>query len=125
VSRRTLFRLFATKEDVVVAAFEDLGDEAVAALRARPAEEPAWTALRRALDVVVRRLETRSATFLALHPVVARSPALRARLLEGWDGWRAGFARELGRRAGRRRSGLRDELAAAAAIVAFDVASAR
>jgi AcrR family transcriptional regulator len=63
VSRRTLFRLFATKEDIVVAAFEDLGDEALTALRERPADEAPWRALRHALGAAAARLEERPALF--------------------------------------------------------------
>ncbi|MDP8967693.1 MAG: TetR/AcrR family transcriptional regulator, partial [Actinomycetota bacterium] len=95
VSRRTLFRLFATKEEIVVAAFEDLGEEALVALRARRSEEPAWTALRRALDPIVARLQERPEIFFALHEVIADTPALRGRLLALRDGWRVDFAREL------------------------------
>jgi AcrR family transcriptional regulator len=123
VSRRTLFRLFATKEDIVVAAFDSLGDEAVAALRERPAEEPPWPALRRALGTAVDRLEQRPATFFELHDVIAQTPALRRRVLEQRDGWRAAFAVELAARAPGAKKKLACELMAAAAIVAFDVAT--
>jgi AcrR family transcriptional regulator len=123
VSRRTLFRLFATKEDIVVAAFDNLGDDALAALRERPAEEPPWTALHGALGAAVARLEQRPETFFELHGVIAQTPALRRRLLEQRDGWRAAFAHEL---AARNRAGRNErarELLAAAAIGAFDVAT--
>jgi AcrR family transcriptional regulator len=121
VSRRTLFRLFATKEDIVVAAFDTLGDEALAALRERPADEPPWTALRHALGAAVTRLEQRPASFFELHGVIAQTPALRRRVLEQRDGWRAAFATEL---ATRTPSGEpATELLATAAIGAFDVAT--
>jgi AcrR family transcriptional regulator len=123
VSRRTLFRLFATKEDIVVAAFDTLGDEAVAALRERPAEDPPWPALRRALGTAVDRLEQRPATFFELHDVIAQTPALRRRLLEQRDGWRAAFAVEMAARAPGERNEVACELLAAAAIAAFDVAT--
>jgi AcrR family transcriptional regulator len=123
VSRRTLFRLFATKEDIVVAAFETLGDEALAELRERPPEEPSWTALHRALGVAVARLEQRPASFFALHGVIAQTPALRRRLLEQRDGWRAAFAKELSARAGTGGNELACELVATAALGAFDVAT--
>jgi AcrR family transcriptional regulator len=119
VSRRTLFRLFATKEDIVVAAFEDLGSEALAALRERPAGEVPWTALRRALGAAAARLEERPALFFELHDVIAQTPALRRRLLEQRDGWRAAFAQELAAP----KDELAPELLATAAIGAFDVAT--
>jgi AcrR family transcriptional regulator len=118
VSRRTLFRLFATKEDIVVAAFEDLGDEALTALRERPADEAPWTALRHALGTAAARLEDRPALLFELHEVIAQTPALRRRLLEQRDGWRAAFAEEVAVR-----NELARELLATAAIGAFDVAT--
>jgi AcrR family transcriptional regulator len=123
VSRRTLFRLFATKEDIVVAAFETLGDQTLAGLRERPADEAPWTALRRALDAAVADLEAGPATFFELHDVIAQTPALRRRLLEQRDGWRAALALELAARAGAERHELACELAATAAMGAFDVAT--
>lgn len=123
VSRRTLFRLFATKEDIVVAAFETLGEDALATLRERPADEPPWAALRGALGAAVARLERRPASFFALHAVIAETPALRARLLEQRDGWRAAFAQELAARSATARNDLTCELLATAAMGAFDVAT--
>jgi AcrR family transcriptional regulator len=123
VSRRTLFRLFATKEDIVVAAFDNLGDDALAALRERPAEESPWAALHGALEAAVTRLEQRPATFFELHGVIAQTPALRGRLLEQRDGWRAAFAQELAARNGASKNELAGELLASAAISAFDVAT--
>jgi AcrR family transcriptional regulator len=123
VSRRTLFRLFATKEDIVLAAFDNLGEEVLAAFRERPAEEPPWTALRHALGAAVARLEQRPATFFELHEVIAQTPALRGRLLAQRDGWRAAFAQELSARTAATRDELACELMATAAIGAFDVAT--
>jgi AcrR family transcriptional regulator len=121
VSRRTLFRYFATKEDIVVAAFDNLGDEALAALHERPAEEAPWTALHHALGAAVARLEDRPATFFELHGVIAQTPALRRRLLEQRDGWRAALAEELATRTASTRN--ESELLATTAIGAFDVAT--
>jgi AcrR family transcriptional regulator len=118
VSRRTLFRLFATKEDIVVAAFEDLGDEALTALREQPAKESPWAALHGALGAAAARLEERPALFFELHGVIAQTPALRRRLLEQRDGWRAAFAEEVAVT-----NELARELLATAAISAFDVAT--
>ena len=123
VSRRTLFRLFATKEDIVVAAFDNLGDEALGALRQRPAEEPPWTALRHALGAAAAKLEERPPTFFELHGVIAQTPALRGRLLEQRDAWRAAFAEEVAARTPSPRNELARELLATAAVGAFDVAT--
>ena len=55
VSRSTFLRYFGTKEDAVLGAFNAHGAQVADALRARPADEDDWTALRRALDTVVER----------------------------------------------------------------------
>src|SRR5207245_9584963 len=49
VSRRTFFRYFASKEDVILSDHPRRLDELQAALDRRPAEEPALTALRNAV----------------------------------------------------------------------------
>src|SRR5687767_6815234 len=51
VSRRTFFRYFASKEDVVVRFIADMGAGVVAELAARPRDEPPSTALRHAVWV--------------------------------------------------------------------------
>jgi transcriptional regulator MftR-like protein len=71
----------------------------------------------------VARLEQRPASFFALHDVITQTAALRSRLLEQRDRWRAAFAQHLASRATARRDELVSELLATAAIGAFDVAT--
>jgi AcrR family transcriptional regulator len=52
MSQRSVFRYFATKEDIVVGKFDLGADEMLDNLRARPADEPIWTSLRRLFDIV-------------------------------------------------------------------------
>lgn len=87
VSRSTFLRYFGTKEDVVLSAFDPLGDLMTDALRARPASESTLTALRRALDPVTVHFATRPAEQLALLRLVQGTPALCARLREKHVGW--------------------------------------
>lgn len=51
ISQRTFFRYFPTKEDVVLDTDAALGEDLVAALRARPRDETPWRALGHALRV--------------------------------------------------------------------------
>ncbi|WP_073946923.1 TetR family transcriptional regulator [Streptomyces kebangsaanensis] len=81
ISRRTFSNYFATKEDAVLWGDERYLNELVAAFRARPAEETAWTALRTAVldrlpESGAQEWETLVRTRMAL-----RHPALLARQL--------------------------------------------
>ncbi|GAA4085629.1 TetR/AcrR family transcriptional regulator [Streptomyces shaanxiensis] len=100
VSRSTFLRYFGTKEEAVLAAFDAHGDQAADALRARPADEDDWTALRHALDTVVARYREDPARALATTRLVRDTPALCARQLEKQHGWRPALARALAERAG-------------------------
>jgi AcrR family transcriptional regulator len=53
LSRRSVFRYFSTKEDIVVGKFDFVAGDMLAELRARPAGEPMWQSLRRAFDLLV------------------------------------------------------------------------
>ncbi|WP_093903774.1 TetR/AcrR family transcriptional regulator [Streptomyces sp. cf386] len=100
VSRSTFLRYFGTKEEAVLAAFDAHGDQAADALRARPADEDDWTALRHALDTVIARYHEDPARALATTRLVRDTPALCARQLEKQHGWRPALARALAERAG-------------------------
>ncbi|MYX61916.1 TetR family transcriptional regulator [Streptomyces sp. SID8382] len=88
VSRSTFLRYFGSKEEVVLFTFDPLGDQMAEALRARPAGEDHWTALRRAVEPAVAFLSREPAEGLALLHLVQRTPALCARLHEKQTGWR-------------------------------------
>lgn len=51
MSKRSVFRYFATKEDIVVGKFDLGADSMLDILRARPYDEPVWTSLRRLFDI--------------------------------------------------------------------------
>jgi len=78
MSGRSVFRYFATKEDIVVGAIEQVGHDLAAALRSRPSGEPAWEALRRAFDEPLRALENDGGIALARSTLLATTPSLRA-----------------------------------------------
>jgi len=82
ISRRSFFRYFGTKEDVVLSDLVARGDAIAAALAGRPPGEGPWEALRAAM------LDARSEVFhdavadLAFGRMLQETPALRARLFE-------------------------------------------
>lgn len=84
MSKRTFFRHFASKEDLVIGKYELFGERMADALRARPAAEPLWVSLRAVFDVALvyfvdgperRRNE-------AMEAIVRSTPALYAGYLE-------------------------------------------
>ncbi|MEU9516518.1 TetR family transcriptional regulator [Micromonospora sp. NPDC048169] len=124
MSRRTFFRYYASKEDVVVRFLADMGTDVVAELAARPGSEPPSVALRHAVWVPLASC-TGHPDHAERARVVVRlildTPALHARWLERQIQWRAGLAAELAAR-----HGLDPDtdpyprLAAGMALLAFD-----
>jgi AcrR family transcriptional regulator len=100
VSRSTFLRYFGTKEDAVLSAFDAKGERVADALRARPADEDDWTALRRALDTAIQTYHQDPNGSLAMTRLVRDTPALCARQLEKQHGWRPALARALAERTG-------------------------
>lgn len=100
VHRATFLRYFATKEDAVVGAWDDLAGIVVDALRECPVGQDDWTALRQAFAACLQPVRQDPATFLSVSQVIQSSTALGARLLEKQSSWRPGMATALAERAG-------------------------
>lgn len=80
ISRRTFFRYFGSKEDLVVGKWDLIGTDIIERLASRPPQESDWLALRRAFDVVVDHYADpdRYTQSRALDAVVASSGTLSA-----------------------------------------------
>ncbi|GAA1890288.1 TetR family transcriptional regulator [Streptomyces durmitorensis] len=121
VSRRTFFRYFASKEDVVVQFLADMGVGIHAELAARPAKERPSVALRHAVWVPLAACGDHSERVLPVVQLILRTPALRARFLERQAQWSDDLTGEVARRAGRDAGvDLYPRLAAGMALTAFD-----
>ncbi|MFF0555910.1 TetR family transcriptional regulator [Streptomyces sp. NPDC004266] len=121
VSKRTFFRYFASKEDVVVQFLAGMGADMRAALAERPAGERPSEALRHAVSVPLAACGDHAERVLPVVRLILRTPSLLARLLEHQAEWREGLAEELGARLGRDpETDLRPRLAAGMALTAFD-----
>jgi AcrR family transcriptional regulator len=77
ISRRSFFHYFASKEDVVFAWQEESTAALVAAVAARPADEPMLVAAENAITAMVRQLEPNEA--IAMACLKRDNPALQAR----------------------------------------------
>lgn len=125
ISRRTFFRYFATKEDVVLGDAEEQRQVLAAAFEARPAGEDAWTALRRAAEALPQA-QAPPDRALAVAALVEASASLRARHLHKQAVWQEVLAPLLARRAGAPASpaaDLRASAVVATALACLDVAT--
>jgi AcrR family transcriptional regulator len=126
VSRRTFFRYFEAKEDVIIEFLDELGVRLCADLAARPQDEPPGVAIRGGMDVFLDAFREHPEKSLVLARMTLETPPLRARYLDRLDGWRACLTTELAARA---RVDPADDmgpaLAAAVALAAFDTAMIR
>jgi len=100
VSKRSFFRYFAGKDEIVLGKIDRQGDQFVRALADRPLEESAWVALRRMFDDAVRQGgdPERAAHGPELNRVIHSSATLRAAYLERMQGIQRLVIDELDRR---------------------------
>ncbi len=121
VSRRTFFRYFASKEDVVVQFLADMGAGMRADLAERPGDEPPSVALLHAVQVPLATCAAHSDRALRVVQLILRTPALLARFLERQAQWRGDLTEELAGRLGLDPGrDLYPRLAAGMALTAFD-----
>src|SRR5207248_1116819 len=96
VSEQTVFNYFPTKEDLVYWQLGDFEEKLLAALRGRPAGEPALAAYRRFLlsqqGLLGRVDEAARRQLTAITRVIAESPALLAREQQILGGYTAALA---------------------------------
>ncbi|WP_406016506.1 TetR family transcriptional regulator [Streptomyces sp. NBC_00984] len=123
VSKRTFFRYFASKEDVVVQFLADMGAGMREELAARPAGERPSVALLRAVSgsLAACAHPDHSERALRVVQLILRTPALRARFMERQAQWREELTAELAHRTGLGSDAdLYPRLAAGMALTAFD-----
>jgi len=115
ISRRSLFRYFGTKEDIVLGDHAESGRTLLAALEARPADEPPWEALRAALKALVESLPYTPEDFLKITSMLHASPSLRGRQMEKRHQWTELLLPDIARRLGTTADGM-NELRARALV---------
>ena len=100
VSRRTFFRYFGSKEDVILSDHPKRLDELQAALDRRPADEPALTALRHAVMSLADTYEEQRDHMVRRFTLVSTTPALEARSLCLQRNWETAVTEMLAARMG-------------------------
>jgi AcrR family transcriptional regulator len=126
VSRRTFFRYFKSKEDVILEFLADVGADVCAELSGRPPVETPGTALREALTVAVETFTEHPEKSRALARLTLETPALRARYLDRQAGLQQDLAAVIARREGLDLdTDMSPAVSAGMALTAFDIALTR
>jgi len=119
LSRRSFFRYFKAKEDVVLAHLGDFAEKSCASFSSRPDQEELWPALRRSMDPFVHQAGAHPARTLGILRLIRDSPTLRAAHLDRIDRWRASLATVIAHRRGLENADLHATVLASAALGAF------
>jgi AcrR family transcriptional regulator len=98
VSARTFFRYFESKDDVLFAGTAEHEVALLAALEARPADEPPLRSLRLAFVAMADVVEQERERSMTVHRIVEATPSLRGRLAGSIAGWEASVVEALARR---------------------------
>lgn len=118
ISRRTFSNYFAGKEDALLHGDEQQITELVRAVRERPAEEPAWTALRAAMTQFAERVAPPEREWAVRTRLAMRHPSLLARQLAN----HAALEQDLAEAVAARRSPVRPLVLAAVFLSALRIA---
>lgn len=122
VTRRTYFRLFADKREVLFGGSEELGDVLAAAVTAAPAEVGVRDAVVSGLSAVVSNLAPRRDELVVREAIVAGSPELRERERAKLGSWSARLETAL---LDRDLADVDAAVIAGSAVVALNVAAQR
>ena len=120
LSRRTFFRYFKSKDDVLFVAMDQFGAQIAESVGARPADEPIWDALAQGIIGVTK--STNDDGSKRLSRVLFETPALRARHLDKQERWQDLIAEQVARRLGIKANSGTARLLPALALAALDTA---
>ncbi|AOS62082.1 TetR family transcriptional regulator [Actinoalloteichus hymeniacidonis] len=98
ISRRSCFRYFASKEDMVLGSLNETGLKVQTALAARPADETPWPALRSAFETMLADPYYTLQVSLEISRMLHEVPSLRARKLEKQLRWMELLVPDIARR---------------------------
>jgi len=123
IARRTFFRYFNTKEDLVFAWYEDLTPDLVDALKSRPQEEKPFTAVCEALTSLLKLYDANPDWVLAMMRLLKETPSLIGSEFEKRIVWERALVLALIQREGKRTmSPLKAGIVVSTALAAFTAA---
>jgi AcrR family transcriptional regulator len=115
ISRRSLFRYFASKEAIIFDNLQDIGEQLAEALAGRPRAEDPWTSLRHTFELVIAFNQENPVRTLGFYEMLEETPALKARYFEQQMRWQELLVPDITVRLGRPEG--EDEYGACAAAV--------
>ncbi|TNM27534.1 TetR family transcriptional regulator [Streptomyces sedi] len=122
MTKRSFFRYFPTKEDVVFDGIDLTGESVVADIAARPADEGPWECLHQVLRAWQEEIHA-SERALATMRLIEATPALTARLLQRRTEWRRRVSDALRSRPGAELDPYTADLLTNAATAVLDAVS--
>ena len=123
IARRTFFRYFNTKEELVFTWYEDLTPELVDALKSRPKEEKPFRAVCEALTSLLRLYDANPAWVLSMMRLLKETPSLIGSEFEKRVVWERALVTALIQREGKRStSALKAGIVVGTALTAFTAA---
>jgi AcrR family transcriptional regulator len=125
VSRRTYFRYFKTKEDVVASSVWSFGSDILDQFREQPEDVEPMRALEAAFSSAATKCIERDPRVHRMIGIACQTPQIREKVLYQSSLWAPSLAAELRRRGAFRGDADWCELAASLAIAAFEQAKGR
>jgi AcrR family transcriptional regulator len=116
MSRRTFFRYFSGKDELVLTRLVESGERVADALRERPENEPVWVSLRRAFDEGIAEQEAHADRARPLLVMLHTEPAVRATVVEWRRRWQELLEPAVAERLPARRGGSVPDVRAAAIV---------
>jgi AcrR family transcriptional regulator len=122
VSRRTFFRHFETKEDLLFVWYESLGQKIVEVCAARPLDEAPFVSACVALRSLLKYYDEDPTWAAAMMKLTAETPSLIAKSLQKRAMWEVELAKVLAPRIGGKNAGLHARVIAGTAVNTFALA---
>jgi AcrR family transcriptional regulator len=125
IAKRTFFRYFSVKEDLVFAWYEDLTKDLVDELRSRPKQESPFEAVCKTLSSLLKMYDENPAWALSMVRLSMETPSLIGKSFEKRVLWEKAFAATLIEREGKKiMSPLEAQIITGVAMTAFNAAIA-